>query len=211
MNAQTEKRLIAGPAGALEVAIDAVAESYEGRPRGMALICHPNPSQGGTMDNKVVQTMARAFVQLGYRAVRFNFRGIGKSEGAWDAGVGEIDDALAVLAAVKDPGENFVLAGFSFGAFITSQAARRLPEGPLPDQAERLLLVGPATSRFDTAAVPADTLVIHGEIDDVVPLASVLDWARPQSLPVVVVPGVGHFFHGQLPLLKSIIVRNWQI
>ncbi|MBT9490977.1 MAG: alpha/beta fold hydrolase [Paucibacter sp.] len=208
MNSLTEKRLIAGPAGAIECAIDAPAAGFEGRSRGMVLICHPNPSQGGTMDNKVVQTMARAFVQLGYRAVRFNFRGTGKSEGGWDAGVGEIDDALAVLAALKDPGENFVLAGFSFGAFITSQAAQRLPEGQL---AERLLLVGPATSRFDTAAVPADTLVIHGEIDDVVPLASVLDWARPQALPIVVVPGVGHFFHGQLPLLKSIIVRNWQI
>jgi alpha/beta superfamily hydrolase len=162
------------------------------------------------MDNKVVQTLARAFVQLGYRAVRFNFRGIGKSEGGWDAGQGEVDDALAVLGAVRDSGENFVLAGFSFGAFVTSQAARRLREGPLADQAERVVLVGPATSRFDTAPVPADTLVVHGEVDDVVPLSSVLDWARPQSLPVVVVPGVGHFFHGQLPLLKSIIVSNWQ-
>jgi alpha/beta superfamily hydrolase len=207
MNAQTEKRLIAGPAGAIEVAIDTPAAGFEGRLRGMALVCHPNPSQGGTMDNKVVQTMARAFVQLGYRAVRFNFRGIGQSEGGWDAGQGEIDDALAVLAALREPAETFVLAGFSFGAFVTSQAAQRLPAGQV---AERLLLVGPATSRFDTAPVPAETLVIHGEIDDVVPLSSVLDWARPQALPVVVVPGVGHFFHGQLPLLKSIIVRNWQ-
>ncbi|MCV2369708.1 alpha/beta hydrolase [Roseateles oligotrophus] len=207
MNSQTEKRLIAGPAGLIEVAIDTPPDSFEGRLRGMALVCHPNPTQGGTMDNKVVQTLARAFVQLGYRSVRFNFRGIGKSEGGWDAGQGEIEDALAVLAALRDPGETFVLAGFSFGAFITSQAARRLPEGLA---AERLVLVGPATSRFDTAPVPAETLVIHGEVDDVVPLASVLDWARPQALPVVVVPGVGHFFHGQLPLLKNIIVRNWQ-
>ncbi len=159
------------------------------------------------MDNKVVQTLARAFVQLGYRTARFNFRGIGKSEGAWDEGRGEIDDALAVLAAVRASDEPFVLAGFSFGAYVSTQAALRLPEEA---RAERLVLVGPATSRFNTAAVPADTVVIHGEVDDVVPLSSVLDWARPQALPVVVVPGVGHFFHGQLPLLKNIVVRSWQ-
>ncbi|MCV2351141.1 alpha/beta hydrolase [Paucibacter sp. Y2R2-4] len=205
MNAQTEKRLIAGPAGLIECAID--RPGAEITPRGLALICHPNPTQGGTMDNKVVQTLARTFVQLGYRAARFNFRGIGKSEGAWDEGRGEIDDALAVLAAVREADEPLVLAGFSFGAFVTTQAALRLPEA---QRAQRLVLVGPATSRFNTATVPADTLVIHGEQDDVVPLNSVLDWARPQALPIVVVPGVGHFFHGQLPLLKNIVLRNWQ-
>ncbi|MFY7864336.1 alpha/beta hydrolase [Roseateles sp.] len=205
MNSQTEKRLIAGPAGLIECAID--SPGAESAPRGLALICHPNPTQGGTMDNKVVQTLARAFVQLGYRTARFNFRGIGKSEGAWDEGRGEIDDALAVLAAVRASDEPFVLAGFSFGAYVSTQAALRLPEEA---RAERLVLVGPATSRFNTAAVPADTVVIHGEVDDVVPLSSVLDWARPQALPVVVVPGVGHFFHGQLPLLKNIVVRSWQ-
>jgi len=203
MNSSTEKRLIAGPAGVIECAID--VPSADLAPRGLALICHPNPTQGGTMDNKVVQTLARAFVQLGYRAARFNFRGIGASEGGWDEGRGEIDDALAVLAAVREPGEALVLAGFSFGGYVASQAALRLADA---QKAERLVLVGPATSRFDTAAVPADTLVIHGEVDDVVPLSAVLDWARPQSLPVVVVPGVGHFFHGQLPLLKSLVVRN---
>ncbi|TXI21447.1 MAG: alpha/beta fold hydrolase [Roseateles sp.] len=200
MNAQTEKLLIAGPAGELEIAIDRPAA---GTPElGMALICHPNPTQGGTMDNKVVQTLARAFIQLGWRAVRFNFRGIGRSQGGWDEGRGEIDDALAVLAAQRAPGEPLVLSGFSFGGYVASQAAQRVAE-----PAQRLVLVGPATSRFDTAPVPADTVVIHGEVDDVVPLSSVLDWARPQSLPVTVVPGVGHFFHGQLPLLKSLVVR----
>jgi len=204
MNAQTEKRLIAGPAGMIECALDLPAEGVP--PRGLALICHPNPTQGGTMDNKVVQTLARAFLQLGYRTARFNFRGIGKSEGGWDEGRGEIDDALAVLQAVREPGEVLVLAGFSFGGYIASQAALRIPDDA---KAERMVLVGPAASRFDTAPVPPDTLVIHGEIDDVVPLQAVLDWARPQSLPVVVVPGVGHFFHGQLPLLKNLVVRNW--
>lgn len=206
MNSNTEKRLVAGPAGQIECAIDSPAAGLA--PRGMALVCHPNPSQGGTMDNKVVQTMARAFMQLGFRVVRFNFRGIGASAGTWDEGRGEIDDALAVLAGVREPGETLVLAGFSFGGYIASQAALRLPDDQKP---QRMALVGPATSRFDTAAVPADTLVIHGEIDDVVPLSAVLDWARPQSLPVIVVPGVGHFFHGQLPLLKNLVLRNFAV
>lgn len=200
MNAQTEKRLVAGPAGQIEVALDLPAGGAV--PLGLALICHPNPTQGGTMDNKVVQTLARAFLQLGWRAVRFNFRGIGQSQGGWDEGRGEVDDALAVLEAMRAPGEALILSGFSFGGYVASRAAQSLRE-----PAQRLVLVGPATSRFDTAAVPADTVVIHGEVDDVVPLASVLDWARPQNLPVTVVPGVGHFFHGQLPLLKSLVVR----
>ncbi|MGN6828362.1 alpha/beta hydrolase [Paucibacter sp. M5-1] len=202
MNSRTEKLLIAGPAGEIECAVDLPAEGQV--LRGVAVICHPNPTQGGTMDNKVVQTLARAFVQLGYRAVRFNFRGIGRSAGAWDEGRGEVDDALAVIAHARDAALPLALAGFSFGGFVASQAARRLEVA-----AERLCLVGPATSRFDTAPVPADTLVIHGEADDVVPLAAVLDWARPQALPVTVVPGVGHFFHGQLPLLKDIVLRGW--
>jgi hypothetical protein len=203
MNSQTEKRLVPGPAGQIEVAVDLPPGLAEGAvPLGTALICHPNPTQGGTMDNKVVQTLARAFIQLGWRAVRFNFRGIGKSEGGWDEGRGEVDDALAVLAAVRAPGEALILSGFSFGGYVASRAAQQLAE-----PARRLVLVGPATSRFDTAPVPADTVVIHGEVDDVVPLSAVLDWARPQSLPVTVVPGVGHFFHGQLPLLKSLVVR----
>ncbi|RTL35193.1 MAG: alpha/beta fold hydrolase [Burkholderiales bacterium] len=200
MNSQTEKRLVPGPAGAIEVAIDGPAGGIA--PLGTALICHPNPTQGGTMDNKVVQTLARAFIQLGWRAMRFNFRGIGRSEGGWDEGRGEVDDALAVLQAERPAGEPLILSGFSFGGYVASRAAQRLTE-----PARRLVLVGPATSRFDTAPVPADTVVIHGEVDDVVPLSAVLDWARPQSLPVTVVPGVGHFFHGQLPLLKSLVVR----
>ena len=200
MNSQTVKHLVAGPAGQIEVAVDLPPDGAA--PKGTALVCHPNPTQGGTMDNKVVQTLARAFIQLGWRAVRFNFRGIGQSQGGWDEGRGEVDDALAVLQALRAPGEALVLSGFSFGGYVASRAAQQLAE-----PAQRLVLVGPATSRFDTAAVPADTVVIHGEVDDVVPLASVLDWARPQNLPVTVVPGVGHFFHGQLPLLKSLVVR----
>ena len=198
MNASGERRVVAGPAGAIECAVEEPA----GGVRGVAVLCHPHPMHGGTMDNKVVQTLARALRQVGHRTVRFNFRGVGGSQGHWDAGRGEVDDALAVVAAVRAPGLPLVLGGFSFGGYVASQAARRLDP-----PAARLVLVGPATGNFDVAAVPEDTLVVHGEADDVVPLAATLDWARPQALPVVVVPGVGHFFHGQLPLLKSIVVR----
>jgi hypothetical protein len=176
-------------------------------PRGVAVICHPHPQHGGTMDNKVAQTLARAFVQLGYRAVRFNFRGVGRSEGQWDEGRGEIDDALAVIAAQRDAHRPLALAGFSFGGYVASQAAARLAEDA---PVERLVLVGPSTQNFQVPLVPADTLVVHGEVDEVVPLTATLDWARPQHLPVVVVPGVGHFFHGQLSLLKSIVVGAWR-
>jgi uncharacterized protein len=204
MNAQTQRRNVAGPSGAIECAIDMPA----GTPRGVAVVCHPHPQHGGTMDNKVVQTLARAFTQLGYTAVRFNFRGVGGSAGAWAQGPGEIEDALAVVAALRVPALPLVLAGFSFGAYVASNAAARLAASA-DGGVQRLVLVGPAASRFDMMAVPQDTLVIHGEADDVVPLAAVLDWARPQSLPVTVVPGAGHFFHGQLSLLKSLVVRAW--
>lgn len=202
MNRETRLVAIDGPAGAIACAIDEPAAA----PRGVAVLCHPHPQHGGTMDNKVVQTLARAFLQLGYRVVRFNFRGVGASGGAWDEGRGEVDDALAVIAAHRDPDLPLALGGFSFGGFVAATAATRLAEA---ERAERLVLVGPATSRFQVPAVPADTVVIHGEADDVVPLAATLDWARPQALPVIVFPGVGHFFHGQLTLLKNQVVQAW--
>jgi alpha/beta superfamily hydrolase len=203
MNSNTVRQTLAGPAGAIECAIDLPT----GAARGTVVVCHPHPQHGGTLDNKVVQTLARAFVQLGWRSVRFNFRGVGASEGAWDDGVGEIADALAVIEAQRAVAAPFMLAGFSFGAYVASHAAARLADDAKP---QRMVLVGPSTQRQPMAAVPADTVVIHGETDDVVPLAATLDWARPQSLPVIVFPGVGHFFHGQLGLLKSVVVRELQ-
>lgn len=204
MNAQTEYVQQAGPAGAIEVAID----RPEGPASGIAVIAHPHPLHGGTLSNKVVQTLARACVLSGLTAVRFNFRGVGHSAGVYDEGRGELEDLLAVVSAQAPTGP-LVLAGFSFGAFVTSHAAAQLA-------AERdlrhLVLVGTAASRFVVAPVPAElharALVIHGELDDTVPLASVMDWARPQALPVLVVPGGGHFFHGQLPLLRELVVRH---
>jgi alpha/beta superfamily hydrolase len=197
VNSRSERRVVAGPVGDLQCAID----SPDGPPHGLAVVCHPHPQHGGTLDNKVVVTLARAFVQCGWRAARFNYRGVGASAGRWDQGRGEIDDALAVATALREPGQALALAGFSFGGYVASHAAAAL-------HPERLVLVGPATATFTVAPVPADTLVIHGQADEVVPLAATLDWARPQALPVVVVPGGGHFFHGQLSLLKSLVVRH---
>jgi uncharacterized protein len=210
MSPRTRRERIAGPAGAIECAVDEPADM----PRGLAVTCHPHPQGGGTLDNKVVQTLARAFAQLGLRSVRFNFRGVGASEGAWDEGRGEVEDALAVIGAYRHGAEAeaalalpLVLAGFSFGGYVAAEAARRLPEGA---KASRLVLIAPSTQKERVPAVPPNTLVVHGDADDVVPLAATLDWARPQSLPVTVLPGAGHFFHGQLTLLKDIVLRAWR-
>jgi len=192
---------IAGPAGTLEVAFNVP----EGALRGIALIAHPHPLQGGTLDNKVVQTLAKTFAALGYAAVRFNFRGVGLSEGQFGDGIGETDDALAALAAAKlEFGELPVaLAGFSFGSYVQTRVAHAIT-------AERLVLIGPAVKRFPIETVPPDTIVIHGEEDDVVALADVLAWARPQQLPIVVFPGCWHFFHGRLPQLQRVITGMWK-
>jgi alpha/beta superfamily hydrolase len=204
MNAQTERLVFTGAAGRVQ----ALRDQPEGAPRGVAVIAHPHPLFGGTMDNKVVQTLARAFVQCGWAAVRFNFRGVGASEGVHDEGRGEAVDLQAVVREAA-PGGPIALAGFSFGAFVTAQALQALWT---ERDVRALVLVGTAASRFQVPALPPDShdraLVIHGEQDETVPLSAVLEWARPQSLPVTVAPGVEHFFHGQLPLLKSLVARH---
>ena len=206
MNAQTQKSTIQGAVGAIEVAIDTPAGSATSK--GVAVIAHPHPLFGGTLDNKVVQTLARAFTQCGWTAVRFNFRGVGGTQGVHDEGRGELDDMLAVVAHIVPTGA-LCLAGFSFGAFVTTHAFDRLHS---TRQIDKLVLVGTSVVRSTAAPIDAaehaKTIVIHGEADDTVELSAVLDWARPQSLPVTVVPGGGHFFHGQLPLLKSLVVRH---
>src|SRR4051812_26060173 len=199
MRASTRREFVAGPAGRIECAVD--AGEGEGPARGAALIAHPHPQFGGTLDNKVVQTLARAFVELGYEAWRPNFRGIGESEGAYDGGHGEVEDLLAVYQHLP-PGK-IALAGFSFGAAMAARLAPRV-------QAERMVLVGVAVTNFKVPPVPAGTLVIHGELDETIPLADVLAWARPQELPVVLVPGADHFFHRKLHVLRGIVTSNWK-
>jgi len=204
MNSQTQRITWRGEAGAIEGLLD----QPEGASRGVAVVAHPHPLFGGTMDNKVVQTLARAFVQCGWTVARFNFRGVGASEGAHDAGAGEARDFLAVVEQLAPTGA-LAIAGFSFGSFVASHAIQSLWK---QRDIEKIVFVGTATERLAVAEVPAalheKTLVVHGEQDDTVSLASVIDWARPQSLPVLVVPGGGHFFHGQLPLLKSLVLRH---
>jgi len=199
--AAAERLLISGPAGNIEADINVPGDPGVAR-RGIALIAHPNPLQGGTKDNKVVTTLARTLSGLGYVAVRPNFRGVGATEGAHDKGIGETDDLVAVAeyAMTRFATRTLLLAGFSFGSFVQTRVAKRI-------DCECMILVGPAVNRFAAETVPERTLVIHGEVDDVVPLAAVFDWARPQNLPVVVVPGGEHFFHGRLNLLSQIVAR----
>ncbi len=207
MNSQTQEFTIAGHAGIIECKLDLPADSA---PRGIALIAHPHPLYGGTMDNKVVQTLARAFLALGYACARMNFRGVGTSEGVHDAGLGETDDMtlLHEHMTARYPGLPVALSGFSFGTFVQSRLQHRLAEQGRP--AQRLVLVGCAAGKWDLADVPADTIVIHGEQDDTIPLAGVLDWARPQDLPVVVIPGADHFFHRKLHHIRQLVTALWQ-
>lgn len=208
MNAGTRRERIAGPAGAIECAID--SPSDEQASVGLAVIAHPHPLFGGTLDNKVVQTLARACVQRGFAAVRFNFRGIGASEGVWDEGRGECDDLLAVVAHYREAFSPTLtlLAGFSFGGFVASNGFAELAR--LGQPAQRIALVGPAVVNFAVSHVPEGSLVVQGEADDVVPMTDVLRWAGANpsgATPVTVVPGAGHFFHGQLPVLKRLMTQ----
>jgi alpha/beta superfamily hydrolase len=197
MRASTRREFVAGPAGRIECAVDEPRSAA----RGLALIAHPHPLYGGSLDNKVVQTLARAFVELGYIAWRPNFRGVGATEGAHDEGRGELEDLHAVLRHTG--AERFVLAGFSFGAALQAQLAQRAAP-------QRLVLVGIGITRIPAPNVPQTTLLIHGENDETVPLGAVLDWARPQDLPVIVVPGADHFFHRRLHVLRAIVTSNWK-
>ncbi|MGH8691214.1 MAG: alpha/beta hydrolase [Burkholderiales bacterium] len=197
MRASTRGEFIAGPAGRIECAVDRPEDAA----RGIALIAHPHPLFGGTLDNKVVQTLARALTELGYETWRPNFRGVGATEGVHDEGRGELEDLAAVLKKIQT--EKFVLAGFSFGASLVARLAQRA-------KPEWLVLVGLGITRLEAPPVAAGTLVIHGENDDTVPLAAVLDWARPQELPVVLVPGADHFFHRKLHILRRIVQANWR-
>ena len=209
MNAHTQPFTIAGSVGTIECALDLPDSAQFPSPRGIALVAHPHPLYGGTMDNKVAQTLARAFVALGYATARMNFRGVGASAGVHDAGHGETDDMALLLAHMRErfPGLPAALSGFSFGTFVQAQLQKRLQEQGEP--AERLVLVGAAAGKWAMPDIPADTILIHGEQDDTIPLSAVLDWARPQDIPVIVIPGADHFFHRRLQHIKNLVTAMW--
>ena len=204
---QTETTTFEGQAGVIDCAMDWPADT----PIGWALVLHPNPSQGGTRDNKVVTTIARACVQRGLVAVRPNFRGIGESAGSFDEGRGETDDMELLVEQFQArypelAGGMWVLGGFSFGTCIGAQLYARLKAKSV--QLPQLVIwAGSAVLRFQhgPADAPPDALVIHGKNDDVVELEEVMRWARPIDMPVVVVPNTGHFFHGKLLILRDLV------
>ncbi|MBC7779460.1 MAG: alpha/beta fold hydrolase [Proteobacteria bacterium] len=192
-----------GAAGRIEVKLN----DPGGARRGIAVVAHPHPLFGGTNENKVVTTLARVFFDAGYVVARPNFRGVGASEGVHDEGIGETDDLVRVVEQLREGqrGQPALLAGFSFGGFVASRVAARFAQDASPFAL--VVLVAPAVGRFAVGPVPPSTVVIHGEDDDVVPLRAVFDWARPQALPVSVIPGTGHFFHGRLPVLARLVRR----
>ena len=209
MNIHTEQFFIPGHAGQMECAINYPDRDLFPTPVGVALVAHPHPLYGGTMDNKVTQTLARTFTSLGYVAVRMNFRGVGKSEGVHDAGIGETDDMelLHTHMTKQYPQLPMVLSGFSFGTFVQSRLHQRLIDAG--KSVQRLILIGAAAGKWAMPTIPASTILIHGELDDTIPLQAVFDWLRPQDIPVIVIPGADHFFHRRLQHIKKIITDFW--
>ncbi len=203
--ASVEKLSLPGPTGMLEALLERPEQAQAGR---IAVICHPHPLFGGTMQNKVVHMLARCAQDLGVTTLRFNFRGTGQSEGQYDNGQGETEDAIAVVDwARKELGaERLWAAGFSFGSFVAFQMASRC-------QAERLVMVAPPVQRFDFAALslpPCPWLVVQGDADELVNHEAVVGWATALSPApqVVLLPGVDHFFHGRLTELRG-VVSDW--
>ena len=203
---RTERVRIAGSAGEIETLVEVPAAGAEPYGR-FGVVCHPHPLYGGTLDNKVVYTLARAFVERGAPAIRFNFRGVGASAGSYDEGRGETADALAVIAYGRErwPGASLWLAGFSFGGAIAVRAA-------VQSEPEGLVTVAPGITRVPMEGVGSPTcswLIVQGDADDVIEPAAVLEWAKRQSPPPVVrvLPGAGHFFHGRLHELRAVTLE----
>lgn len=206
MNIHSQKFYLDGDAGKMQCLLDLPDDA----PRGIALVAHPHPLYGGTMENKVAQTLARTFVTLGYAVARFNFRGVGESEGVYDDGKGEVDDMAIMYEHMRAryPDLPVTLAGFSFGTFVQAQFALRLEaEGRAP---ERLVLVGTAAGKWPMPPVPQDTILIHGEQDDTITMQQVFDWARPLDIPVIIIPGADHFFHRRLGHIKNLVIQLWR-
>lgn len=201
---RAERLRLAGPAGDIEALVEIPAEG--GAPQRFGVVCHPHPLYGGTLDNKVVYTLARAFVELGVPSIRFNFRGVGGSAGQYEEGRGETADALAVIAYGRGrwPGASLWLAGFSFGGAVAVRAAAQ-------SSPEKLVTVAPGITRvaMDGAASPAcPWLIVQGDADDVIEPTAVRDWANQQSpAPTLrLLTGAGHFFHGRLHELRQVVL-----
>jgi uncharacterized protein len=194
-----EKIYFMGEAGALQGALHLPDEE----PIALVLIAHPLPTMGGTMEHKVVTTLARAFSSIGYAALRFNFRGAGESAGQYDEGNGETNDAIAAAEFLRAryPDLDLLCAGFSFGGYVQARAAAAI-------QPVRLVLIAPAVGRFAMPNVAANTLVIHGDEDEIVEFSAILAWAKPQQLPIIALAGAGHFFHGRLAQLSALILQH---
>lgn len=214
MSARTEILTFTGEAGRIDCAVDWPAE----QPRGWALVLHPHSLQGGARDNKVVTTISRACVQHGLVAVRPDFRGVGQSEGQFDKARGETQDMLALVDQVRQQfpewaAAPWVLAGFSFGTAVAARTYAGLAAAGDTALPAALMLMGAAVQRFQEQEVeiPADTLMVHGEQDEVVPLTETLDWARPRGVPIVVVPGATHFFHGKLLVLRALVQARLKV
>jgi alpha/beta superfamily hydrolase len=210
---RAEKLLIPGPCGLLQAVIEDPRDDLGLPPQAFAVVCHPHPLHGGTMDNKVATTLARTFHELGLPTIRFNFRGVGESSGQHDEGRGEVDDALAAIAfgRARWPGAALWLSGFSFGGRIALAASSRAEAG----QVGRLVTIAPAFTRFhaspDQVRAPGcPWLIVQGDADEVIPAAEVVEFATkilpPPALSLL--PGVGHFFHGNLNLLRDTILQH---
>jgi alpha/beta superfamily hydrolase len=206
----TARKILAGPAGAMEILVD----TPPGTPAGIAIIAHPHPLEGGNAEHKIPQGIAKACQRNGWLAVRPNFRGVGASAGAHDAGEGETLDLLAVADALQaeHPGLPLLLAGFSFGAYVQTRVAALI--AARGGAVDRVILVGTpvgtvrAHRHYDTPPPPDHALVIHGEADEIASVEPVLAWARPQKVPVVVLPGANHFLTGHMHRLLELVERH---
>ena len=203
----TQKFFVDGPAGKLEAVL---AEPNSECRHGIAIIAHPHPRYGGTMDNKVVHTLFKALFELGFITVKFNYRGVGKSEGSYGDSLGETEDVIAVVEAIRsqfDAESNdlaLLLAGFSFGGAIQAHVAKITSP-------ESIIMVAPSVDHLQAPPVSSyakRVLIIQGDQDEVVPLKTILEWAAPQDLPIVVVPSAEHFFHGKLHVIKRTVL-DW--
>ena len=204
------KHTVQGPVGGLEAELWLPHDGAA--PRALAIMCHPHPLHGGTMQNTVVFRAARGMQNAGAAVLRFNFRGVGQSEGVHDRGHGEVDDMAFMLEHMlaEYPGLPVALSGFSFGTFVQSQLHARLVNEGKPEAIERMVLVGTAAGKWPLPNVPEDTILIHGELDDTITLQMVFDWARPQEIPVIVIPGADHFFHKRLNPIKNLVLQMWR-